>query len=267
MGAYSEFLDFTKQLALDAGAVLMDWYETELALETKSSEFDIVTAADRAAEELILGRIREHYPRHAILAEESGSAEGDEPYLWIVDPLDGTTNFANAFPHFCVSIALQHEGEIAVGAIYDPVRDELFWAARGEGAWLKTPRGQHRLRVSTTTTLSAALLATGFAYSRATTATNNLNEFQRLVLHIRGIRRAGSAALDVAYVAAGRLDGYWEYHMQPWDTAAGALMVVEAGGVLRQINGEPWDPWRLSTVAANPTLLKVLLDALQGTVP
>jgi myo-inositol-1(or 4)-monophosphatase len=260
-----EYLDFTLRTARDAGRVLIEWYEKELELETKSSEFDLVTPADRAAEALILGRIRERYPDHAILAEETGAEERDSQYCWVVDPLDGTTNFANAFPHFCVSIALRREADAIVGVIFDPLRDELFWAARGRGAWLEGPRGpQRRLQVSRTTHLSGALLATGFAYSRATTTTNNIFEFERVIRRIRGIRRAGSAALDVAYVAAGRLDGYWEYHMQPWDTAAGALMVTEAGGELCQITGEPWTPWSSSTVAANPELLPVLRSALVG---
>lgn len=262
----SDYLEFAKQLAREAGEILRGWYEQELTIETKSSEFDLVTSADRASEQLILERIGERYPTHAILAEEAGGARSPVPFRWIVDPLDGTTNFASAFPHFCVSIALQEEGSTIVGAICDPLRDELFWAARGQGAWLQSPRTPEarRLRVNPTERLEAALLATGFAYSRATTELDNVREFERVIRRIRGIRRAGSAALDLAYVAAGRLDGYWEYHMQAWDTAAASLMVEEAGGELRQISGEPWDPWQQSTVAANPRLLPRLLAALNG---
>ncbi|MDQ4077083.1 MAG: inositol monophosphatase, partial [Chloroflexota bacterium] len=151
-----QYLEFAVELARDAGAVLMEWYEGELTLETKSSEFDLVTSADHAAEKLILGRIRERFPQHAILAEETGEQLTESEFRWIVDPLDGTTNFANAFPHFCVSVALQHREETVVGAIYDPLRDELFWAEQGEGAWLKTPRApERRLHVSRTERLSA----------------------------------------------------------------------------------------------------------------
>ncbi len=261
----NETLAFTIETARAAGAVLLEWYERELTLSTKSSEFDLVTEADRASEALILQRIRERFPEHAVLAEESGDAPTESGFRWIVDPLDGTTNFANAFPHFCVSIALQEGGESVVGVLYDPLRDELFWAQRGEGAWLQSSRSPlRRLQVNRTERLGAALLATGFAYSRSTTDTNNVAEFSRLIRRIRGIRRAGSAALDLAYVAAGRLDGYWEYHMQAWDTAAASLMVTEAGGELLQITGQPWTPWTLSTVATNPALMPVLLAALQG---
>lgn len=261
----THYRTFAIEMARAAGALLLEWYEGELLLETKSSEFDLVTQADKASEALIIGRIRAAYPDHAILAEESGELANEGAYRWIVDPLDGTTNFAQTFPHFCVSIGLHHAGEALLGVIYDPLRDELFWAERGQGAWLETPRiPSRRLRVSNTDRLAAALLATGFAYSRAITPTNNIVEFQRVIRRIRGIRRAGSAALDLAYVAAGRLDGYWEYHMQPWDTAAGSLLVTEAGGVLSQITGEAWDITTISTVATNPALLPVLLAALQG---
>lgn len=261
----SNYLEFSLELARDAGAVLLEWYERELTLTSKSSEFDLVTPADQASEALIIDRIRSTYPSHAILAEESGDLASEDQYRWIVDPLDGTTNFAHTFPHWCVSIALHEGTEPLVGVIYDPLREELFWAERGQGAWFQNPRNTaRRLQVSSTDRLAASLLATGFAYSRATTATDNITEFQRVIRRVRGMRRAGSAALDLAYVAAGRVDGYWEYHMQPWDTAAASLMVTEAGGALFQITGEAWSPWTASTVACNPTLMPILLDALQG---
>jgi myo-inositol-1(or 4)-monophosphatase len=266
MSKYEEYRNFAIQTARDAGAVILEWYEKELDLQTKSSEFDLVTQADKAAEALIVERIHRRYPASAILAEEAGEIARESEHRWIIDPLDGTTNFASAFPHFCVSIALQENDQPVVGVIYDPLRDELFWAERGEGAWLQSPRGpERRLHVGSSERLATSLLATGFSYSRASTETDNVLEFERVIRRIRGIRRAGSAALDLAYVAAGRLDGYWEYHMQPWDTAAGALLVEEAGGELRQIDGSAWDPWMSSTVTANPVLLPVLLAALRGT--
>lgn len=252
-------------LARAAGARLLEYYEQPLTIEQKSSEFDLVTEADREAEALILDGIRARYPDHAVLAEESGASEATSRWQWLVDPLDGTTNFASGFPHFCVSIALRDHDQSVVGVIFDPLRDELFSAEQGGGAWLDSARtGRRRLRVRETERLEAALLATGFAYARATTAQNNIAEFERLIRRIRGIRRAGSAALDMAYVAAGRLDGYWEYHMQPWDTAAGGLLVTEAGGALRTLSGASWDPFQPTVVAASPALMPSLLAALRG---
>ena len=253
------------ELARAAGERLLHWYEGALEISAKSSEFDLVTQADREAEEIILGGLRERFPDHAILAEESGASGVEGEWQWVVDPLDGTTNFASQFPHFCVSIGLRHRDETVLGVILDPLREELFWAERGAGAWLESPRvGRKRLAVRRTARLEAALLATGFAYVRATTETNNIAEFTRVIRRIRGIRRAGSAALDIAYVAAGRIDGYWEYHMQPWDTTAGALLVTEAGGELATLGDEPWTPFALSTVAASPELMPVLRAALRG---
>lgn len=252
-------------LARAAGARLLEFYGGDLDIALKSSEFDLVTQADKTSEALILGELRARYPDHAFLAEESGASATTSEWQWVVDPLDGTTNFASGFPHFCVSIGLRHRDETVLGVLFDPLRDELFWAERGTGAWLESPRtGRQRLAVRQTTRLEESVLATGFAYSRASTETNNLAEFTRLIRRIRGIRRAGSAALDIAYVAAGRLDGYWEYHMQAWDTTAASLLVTEAGGTLATLSGEPWTPFTISTVAASPVLMPVLLAALRG---
>lgn len=262
------FLKFTTELARDAGAVILDWYERDFTIEFKSSEFDLVTEADRASEALIIGRIRESYPDHAILAEESGNMPSESPFRWVIDPLDGTSNFAHGLPHFSVSIALQQASETIVGVIYDPIRDELFSAARGEGAWLERgERAPRQLHVSKVTQLGQAMLATGFAYSRATTPTNNIAEFTRIIRRIRGVRRMASAALDFAYIAAGRLTGLWEYHLSPWDSTAGALLVSEAGGMICQLNGEAWTIFSLSTVATNPTLMPRLLEVLNDGEP
>ena len=261
----------------------MDFFEGDfnIEIETKSSAIDLVTSADRAAEALIIAAIRDRYPDHAILAEESGSIAGNtvaapcnptqtrettakSPLRWIIDPLDGTTNFAHSLPHFCVSIAAwDHEGG-RIGVIHDPVRSETFFAQRGGGAFLESARGPHRrLATRPTTELQRALLATGFSYKKATESGRILREFTALVPLLRGIRRAGSAALDLAYVAAGRLDGYWERDLSPWDTAAGALLVQESGGSVRTISGGDWSPERASIVAANPSLLPTLTSALQ----
>jgi len=221
-------------------------------------EIDLVTQADLESEALILEAIQQAYPHHAVLAEESGNHGQDSAPLWIVDPLDGTTNFAHGHPHFCVSIALRQEGVLTVGVIYDPLRDETFWAEAGQGAFLN----DQRMQVTTVSRLVDSLVATGFYYGRATVTDTNIPEFTRVVRRVQGIRRAGAAALDMAYVACGRLDGYWEYYMQPWDTAAGALMVLEAGGVITQLDGSPWTPWSHTTLAAGPSLHPLLQRTL-----
>jgi myo-inositol-1(or 4)-monophosphatase len=266
-------LEFALAAARAAGAVLLDHFEGELAVSTKSTDIDLVTSADRAAEAALTDRITRQYPDHWILAEESGRLRGDDGpdprpppgvLQWVIDPLDGTTNFAHRFPHFSVSLALvDHEGPY-LGVVHDPTREETFFAVRGRGAFLDSPRARARhgrpeaLAVTPTRALRLALVATGFAYTRATSPTNNLVEFNRVVPQVRCIRRAGSAALDLAYVAAGRLDAYWEYHLQPWDIAAGALLVREAGGALTRVDGGAWDLRHGDLVAAGPTLAPVL---------
>lgn len=256
-----------------AGAVLLRQFEGGFEVSTKSSPIDLVTTADRAAEAEILAALRGACPEHAILAEESGyTGAGEARALpppgalqWVVDPLDGTTNFAHGFPHFSVSIALcDHEGP-RVGVVHDPSRGETYAAVRGGGAYLQRPgRPAQRLAVTHAAALQQSLVATGFSYKRATTGEDNLAEFCRLVPQLRCVRRAGSAALDLAYVAAGRLDGYWEFHLQPWDVAAGALLVQEAGGRVVATDGAPWQLGRADLVAAGPELLPRLVEELRA---
>ncbi len=272
-------LEFALAAARAAGDVLLEHFEGELVVGTKSTDIDLVTSADRAAEATLTERIAKAHPDHWILAEESGRLHGVDStdprpppgvLQWVIDPLDGTTNFTHRFPHFSVSLALvDHEGP-RLGVVHDPTRQETFFAVRGGGAFLDSARARARhggpqsLRVTPTRALRLALVATGFAYTRATTPTNNLLEFNRVVPQVRCIRRAGSAALDLAYVAAGRLDAYWEYHLQPWDTAAGALLVREAGGTLTRIDGGPWDLRHGDLVAAGPALANILQTELAG---
>lgn len=263
MNERSELLEFTLQCAVDAGVVLRDYFGGELHIETKSSDIDPVTEADHAAEALILGRIEEKYPDHAILAEESGETAG-EGALWLVDPLDGTVNFSHAHPHYSVSIALYEDGAPRLGVIYDPELDELFWAERGHGAWLRRRDGSvHRLGVSEVSRLREGVIGTGFYYQRGAVDMNNIDEVNAIIMRAQGVRRAGSAALDLAYVAANRLQGFWEYFLAPWDLAAGGLLVTEAGGMLYEIDGGEWSPWSESTVAAGPDLMPRLLEVLQ----
>ena len=251
-------LPFAIRITREAGNILKTFFNQKLEVQYKSNERDLVTQADIAAETYLINTIRETYPSHGILAEESGNLKQSD-YQWIIDPLDGTTNFAHGYPIFCVTIALAHCNQIILGVTYDPLREELFTAEKDTGAQLNG----HSIHVSQQNTLSHVILATGFPYNRATNPNNNLREFCKLMPRIRGIRRSGSAALDLAYVASGRLDGYWEYNLNAWDMAAGVLLVQEAGGLITSCDQASWQLGDTSIVAANPSIHNMLLDALQ----
>lgn len=252
--------DFAVELAKEAGQVLMDHLRRRLAVESKSSEIDLVTEADVVSEKLVVEAIHERYPEHSILSEEGLGEEQAAEFLWLIDPLDGTTNYAHGYPVFCVSIALQHEGTTVLGVTYDPVQDELFWAEKDRGAYCNG----RRLSVSGTDSLKRSLLATGFPYARASIEDNNVAEFGRIMPRVQGVRRGGAAALDMTYVAAGRLDGYWELHLSPWDWAAGDLLVREAGGRISNVSDQPWRLRSSNIVATNGLLHEELLTALKG---
>jgi len=229
---------------------------------TSKGRNDFVTEVDQAAEAEIIATVRRHYPHHAFLAEESGSS-GENETVWIIDPLDGTTNFLHGFPVFAVSIAVQQRGRLEIGVIYDPMRQEVFTAARGAGAHLEN----HRMRVSRQRGLEGALLATGFPFREDERyADNYFAMFRMLASMTAGIRRPGSAALDLAYVACGRVDGFWEMGLKPWDTAAGTLMIREAGGRVGTLGG---DEYRLGAniVAGAPKVYEELISALAPHVP
>ncbi|MFL5807121.1 MAG: inositol monophosphatase family protein [Roseiflexaceae bacterium] len=251
-------LDFTIDLARRAGILLLSMLEGQRAVELKSP-FELVTDADHASEELIVSAILQQFPDHAIIAEEGGGSGRESAYTWLIDPLDGTNNYAHGFPVFCVSLALLKDGALLLGVIYDPCRDELFSAERGQGARCNG----RRIRVSETPTLAAALISTGFPYNYyAIDQDNNAREFNALLGRSQGIRRAGSAALDLAYVAMGRFDAHWELQLQPWDSAAGALLLSEAGGRLSDWRGGAWNPWNDRLVASNGRIHDELLQAL-----
>lgn len=250
-------LSFASETARRAGALLLDGLARRRTIELKSA-YEVVTEADRASEALIVSAIHDAFPDHAVLAEEGGSVERDSPFLWIIDPLDGTNNYAHGFPFFSVSIALMEHDALILGVVFDPLRDELFATERGAGAWCN----ERRLRVSETPTLAASLVSTGFPYDYATTVDNNTRQFARIQARTQGVRRAGSAALDLAYVAAGRLDAHWELRLKPWDTAAGALLVLEAGGRLSDWRGAPWNPWNDRLVASNGRIHDEVIAAL-----
>lgn len=228
--------------AMAAGRIIRRYFATGVKVEYKG-EVNIVTEADRASEAAVVKIIRRDFPDHRILAEEGGEHEvlskkkdGISPFRWIIDPLDGTTNFAHSFPFFCVSIAFEVEGKMVFGLVYDPIRRELFIGEKGKGSRLNGKR----IRVSKSTNLEKSLLVTGFAYDLREEISGNLKHFETLLTRSRGIRRTGSAALDLCYVASGRFDGFWEMKLHPWDTAAGKVIVEEAGGKVSDFSSGPF---------------------------
>jgi myo-inositol-1(or 4)-monophosphatase len=222
-----------------------------------------VTEVDRLSEALIIERIHRDFPGHDILAEESPETSNRSGFRWIIDPLDGTTNYAHGYPVFCVSIALEVEGMVRLGAVCNPMLAELFVAEKGEGAFLNG----RRLSVSRTAELSRGLLATGFPYDIRENRNNNMNYFRTMAVHAQAIRRTGSAALDMAYVAAGRFDGFWELRLMPWDTAAGWLLVTEAGGTVTDFRGDPYQLHSAQILASNGSIHGEMAGLLAGTDP
>jgi len=224
---------------------------------TQKAANDYVSEVDREAERIIIRAIHEAYPDHSILAEESG-ASGASEYVWIIDPLDGTTNFLHGFPHYAVSIALSHKGVMSQAVIYDPVRNELFTASRGRGAYMN----DHRMRVGKRIKLQGCLLGTGFPFKEFSLIDNYLAMFRDITQATSGVRRAGAATLDLAYVAAGRLDGFWEFGLAPWDMAAGSLLITEAGGLVGNFLGDSGYMESGNVVAANPKLFSQIIQTL-----
>jgi myo-inositol-1(or 4)-monophosphatase len=254
-----EFLDTAVQAARMAWALQRErlWQKHVIAFK---GETNLVTEVDRACEELIVGAIRGKYPGHDILAEENEYPPLHSAHKWIIDPLDGTTNYAHGFPWFAVSIALEVDGEVRAGVIYQPMLDELFSAVRGGGAFLNG----RPIQVSRRAPLKSCLLATGFPYDRTWDNENNFANFENFQMAARAVRRAGAAALDLAYVAAGRLDGYWELKLKPWDVAAGKLLVEEAGGRVTSFAGEPFSVYEHHILAANDLIHGEMVAVLQN---
>ena len=244
-------LNFATQIAREAGNLLVQRLGS--AKITNKGDINLVTEADIAAENLIIERIRSHYPQHGILAEESGEAVlvggQKSEWKWIIDPLDGTTNYAHGYPCFCVSIALELSGQLEIGVVYDPMRDEMFAAERGQGATLN----DRRIRVSSVEELNQAMLCTGFPYN-VRERPDFAREFTNFTMIAQAVRRDGSAALDLAYVACGRFDGFWEDGLNPWDVAAGALLIFEARGKVTNYNNEPVDIYNEQVLATNGLL-------------
>ncbi len=257
---YDTLISVATDAARQAGAVLAECTRSGFRIEHKQT-INLVTDADRQAEQRIIDIIHDSFPTHCVLAEERGMTEQSRSrYKWVIDPLDGTTNFAHGFPAYCVSIGVECDGRGIMGVVYDPTRDELFTAQLDRGAFLNgTP-----VSVSTTDHLDRALLVTGFAYDIRETANNNLNHFVRFALKVQGLRRTGTAALDLCYVAAGRFDGFWEVALNPWDMAAGAVILREAGGTVTDFKGAPHSIYGRELVASNGHIHQAMLDVLQA---
>src|SRR5271169_5003533 len=244
-------------MAREAGSLLMDYFRQRVKIEYKG-DVDLVTVADRKSEALILDRIRHRFPTHDVMGEEGTRIETGGEYKWYVDPLDGTTNFANGFPVFCVSLAVERRGQRIAGVIYDPTRDEMFAAELGGGARLNGAA----IHVSSTTKLGECLIATGFP-SHKRHKNPNIYFYHQLTLRTHGVRRAGSAALDLCNVASGRFDGFWEFNLNPWDTAAGVLIVEEAGGKVSRFDGSAFEIDSRETLASNGFVHAALVREFQ----
>ena len=254
----NSYLPKMTSIARDAGALLMEYFDKNIKIEYKG-DADLVTAADRKSEALIRERIKETWPGHDILGEEEGFRDTGSDFRWYVDPLDGTTNFAHGFPVFCVSMGLQHKGEMIAGVCFDPTRNEMFAAERDQGATLN----DNPIRVSTTALLKEALVGTGFP-SHKRHKNPNIHFYHQITLRSHGVRRAGSAALDLCYVACGRLDGFWEFNLNPWDTAAGTLIVEEARGRVTNFSDGPFQLNSRETLASNGLIHEEFIREIQA---
>ncbi len=254
-----EFVNVALTAAHKAGELLRaNWMQVK-QIEVKSDLTDIVTNVDKESEVMITNFLRSAFPDHGIVAEESPAAPGKGPYCWYIDPIDGTTNFAHTYPHFSVSIALAQGASMIVGVVYDPLRDETFCAQRGKGVTLNG----RPIHVSSISSLDRSLLLTGFPYDRRRRGEFYLRFYRAFMLCTQGVRRSGCASLDLCYVAAGRAEGFWEWRLHPWDTAAGALMVEEAGGKMSDFSGAPFDLFGEQTLASNGLVHQETLAILQ----
>jgi len=267
MSAQSELaqlLALAMRLAREAGAIQRASYEAVQRIESKSQPNDLVTEVDRACEAHLIAALAKERPRDSVLAEEGGGSErAGATHRWVIDPLDGTTNYAHGYPRFAVSIALERDGEQALGVVYDPLLDELYSAVAGGGA----QRNGRHIHVSHESDLRRALLATGFAYDKAVSDDDNTREFRAFLKNAREVRRDGSAALDLCYVAGGRFDGYWEFKLSPWDVAAGTLIVTEAGGRVTDTQGGSAYRSGSRVLATNGAIHDAMLDLLVRTRP
>ena len=247
-----------------AGALIRKNFGRTHTIRFKNnSPINLLTEVDQAADRLIRRTIHARFPDHDFLTEESIPTERRSRFKWIVDPLDGTTNFAHDFPQVCTSIGLEEDGRVVLGGVYDPLRDELFWAEAGHGAWLKHAGRRQRIRVSPTPRLKQSLLLTGFPYDRREHADLYLSYMKAFMAKNQGIRRAGAAALDLCWVACGRVDGYWEWRLKPWDCAAGKIIVEEAGGQLSDYSGRAYSIYGQQVLATNRRIHREMLAVMK----
>jgi myo-inositol-1(or 4)-monophosphatase len=260
MPAYEDIIDSAVGFCRSAGDILLSGFRSKDTVVSYKSRTDLVTNIDKESEEYIVAAIRSRFHGHSIVAEEGSGRETDSEFIWYVDPLDATNNFAHGIPFFCVSIGVYSRVEegIICGAVFDPCHNEMFHAVKGKGAYCNG----ERIAVSRISELGIALLATGFPYAKDDMEKNNLKEFCRFLPGIQCIRRMGSAALDLCYVASGRVDGFWEPMLKPWDTAAGSLIVQEAGGIATKYDGSEYDPLYPQMLASNGLLHSKMIDIL-----
>ncbi len=255
------FLNTAVKAAKIAGKIQKQYYGRSINIQYKSKNYlNLVTEVDRLCEKKVLSFLQKKFPSHNFWGEETGRVEGPSEYTWLVDPLDGTTNYAHGYPFFCCSVALLKNMNPLVGAVYDPMLGECFTAEKGKGAFLNGKR----LRVSRTPRVAQSLLATGFAYAVRETH-YNLDNFRKFVLKAQGVRRDGSASLNLCYVAAGRFDGFWERGIQAWDMAAGVLMITEAGGKVTDISGKPFNLLGQNAIASNGKIHREIFKLLRGS--
>lgn len=250
----ASYLETATDIAREAGALLATYFERRVSFELKG-EHDLVTVADRASEQLVVERLRSHFPTHNIVAEEGGGHTSSSEYRWFVDPLDGTTNFAHSYPVYNVTLGLEKDGELIAGVIYDPTRDEMFTAERGGGAYLNN----RKIQVSAAKRVQDSLVCTGFPSAKRHLNVN-IHFYYQLAMISHGVRRAGAAAIDLAYVACGRLDAFWEFKLNPWDMAAGILLVEEAGGRCSGMRGEKVDLHGPHLLADNGHIHREMLE-------
>lgn len=261
-------LDVAVSTAKEAGEVIRHGLTQPKSISQKTSAIDLTTQFDQMAETVILQRLRRAFPEHHLVSEESGQRElppglENSPYTWYIDPIDGTNNFTHGYPFVCVSLALYQEGRPLLGVVYDPLHDECFYAQAGEGAFLTAAGVTANLRVSQAEELTSSLLATGFPYDRHHSEHDNLQQWGAFMKRAQGLRRSGSAALDLAYVAAGRLDGFWEFRLNSWDVAAGSILVREAGGTVSDIGGSALQlSPSVSLIASNGRIHQAMLGVL-----
>lgn len=254
----SNLLDFAIQCALESGRIQSEYFQKRVGIHHKG-EINIVTDVDIACQRRIIELIEKQYPDDAIIAEEKENTFGEKRNKWIVDPLDGTTNYAHGYPFFCTSIAYEVKGEVVAGVVYNPIFKELFTAQKGEGAYFNS----EKIQVSGINDMKQALLSTGFPYDLPTSTKNNISHFVNFLYHAQAVRRDGSAALNLCYVACGRFDAHWEMKLNPWDMAAGALIVKEAGGLVTDFQGENLDMYGDELLASNGLLHKRMIEVLK----